>query len=350
MIYRDRHEENLDIVETKQGDLYLSPNFDNGLTLGSHYKSSKLVVSAEAENHHVSAFYDEFNDQRITGIEALIEAAKIKPKAAEIWLKQINKLDTKQLKEIVDSVPLDRITSQNRKFAKNLLAYNHEQLNNLRQKFFPNQQDLDNLYKDLVDCSSNTGTDQVNDIIKFGFERNISFGSISNMLQNNNSTFKQLIAKEGNIAGENLIREQLLIYSKQLSINCQKNLQIRNKNTLEDEDKPTLNIINKSKKQEVEKIAPILFEYLQLNQKIRVENERTIIQLNTANQSISYFNKLDKNEYLKAQYVAGKWRDCGSNISVQKAKYFLDEAAPKIKQISLSKQLNPSSKTKSKSL
>jgi hypothetical protein len=86
---------------------------------------------------------------------------------------------------------------------------------------------------------------------------------------------------------------------------------------------------NELQQRRVNNIAPILIDYLRLNQKAKVENARTIVEYNPETKMLTYQNKAD-NQYLKARFDKGKWIDVGSNISSNKESQFVNEIARKI--------------------
>jgi predicted ABC-type ATPase len=80
----------------------------------------------------------------------------------------------------------------------------------------------------------------------------------------------------------------------------------------------------------VEKIAPILMNYLDHNQTLQVESTKSFIQFNRETKTLTYEDKIDKNEYLSARYETSKWLDQGSNITLNKEEYFTQTAATQI--------------------
>jgi hypothetical protein len=86
---------------------------------------------------------------------------------------------------------------------------------------------------------------------------------------------------------------------------------------------------NELQQRRVNNIAPILIDYLQLNQKSKVENESTIVEYNPESKMLTYQNNAD-HQYLKARFDKGKWIDVGSNISSNKESQFVNEIATKV--------------------
>ena len=80
----------------------------------------------------------------------------------------------------------------------------------------------------------------------------------------------------------------------------------------------------------VEKIAPILMDYLNLNQTFKVESAKSLIQFDRETKTLTYEDKADKNEYLSAQFKESKWINKGSNITLNKEKYFTQVATAEI--------------------
>ena len=56
----------------------------------------------------------------------------------------------------------------------------------------------------------------------------------------------------------------------------------------------------------VEKIAPILMDYLDLNQTFKAESTKSLIQFNQGTKTLTYEDKINKNEYLSAQSIEGR--------------------------------------------
>ena len=98
----------------------------------------------------------------------------------------------------------------------------------------------------------------------------------------------------------------------------------------------------------VELIAPVLLDYLRLDNLPRRENETTIVEYDSASKTISYQNKIEQNQYLKAQYIDNKWINRGSNISESKELEILNKAAPlSQKRHQLKKQQDKQNESKS---
>ena len=238
---RDRHDRNLDIVQQTNGHFYLSPVFDQGYSLGAAEDNDlRSWIDPQQYNqyHNFSSF--SYKGEDISGLEAFKQAAQIRPSAAKIWLNELQKVDVRQIEQIFEQVPGDRITPDAKYFALELVKYNRSQLLNLSLAMSPTNE----------------------------------------------------------------------------------------------------------QQRRVEKIAPILLDYLDLNQKKEVENDNSVVKFDSDTKTISYQNRSNSEEYLKAQYVKGKWIDRGSNISKSKESYFVNIATSEIAQ----RQESSNSRNKRRSL
>ena len=92
-------------------------------------------------------------------------------------------------------------------------------------------------------------------------------------------------------------------------------------------------IVKPVQQERVEKIAPILMDYLKLNEKSKVERDNLIVEFDSDTKILTYQDKLNSQQYLKAQYKDNRWIDKGSNISQSREDYLLNVSAGKIKQL-----------------
>jgi len=97
--------------------------------------------------------------------------------------------------------------------------------------------------------------------------------------------------------------------------------------------------------QRVDKIAPILIDYLLSKKAHKIETDNTFVEYNLETKTLIYKDKKNLSEQLKAQKRDGKWFDLGSSISAEKESYFLHKVAPAI-----SKNATTNSKSKSRKL
>lgn len=92
-------------------------------------------------------------------------------------------------------------------------------------------------------------------------------------------------------------------------------------------------LLSKDQEQQlrVEKLAPILTKYLQVNDnKLTMENSNTLLGFNTESNILLYQNKLEHGECLVAQFEGGQWKDRGSNLSLEKEIQIIKHLVPKL--------------------
>lgn len=139
----DRHDRNLEIVKQSDGSVYLSPAFDNGNSLGATEKQElreSVSVLDYSQDYNYACFME--GEKDLTGKEALAVAAKIRPEAVKVWLNQLEKISQKQIKQIFEKIPSDRIKMESALFAQNLLGHNRLELLSLKQEL--SQTNFDN--------------------------------------------------------------------------------------------------------------------------------------------------------------------------------------------------------------
>ena len=76
-----------------------------------------------------------------------------------------------------------------------------------------------------------------------------------------------------------------------------------------------------------------LYAYLNEMKTYRVDSYKSLIEYNPEEKTIAYRCKDNPEEYLNAKKTNGKWLDCGSNITKEKAEYFKHEASQKVQQL-----------------
>ena len=132
----DRHDHNLEIVEANNMQLYLSPVFDNGSSLGASEKQelrSRISIEQYNNEYNFSCFEDG-NGQELTGLGAFKKAASLRPTSARAWLNQLAQIQPEQINHIFNQIPEGRISPEAKVFAQNLLEYNRVQLLDLSQQ------------------------------------------------------------------------------------------------------------------------------------------------------------------------------------------------------------------------
>lgn len=222
----DRHDRNLDIVRQTNGESYFSPVFDNGLSLGAIEDDElRSWIDPQHYNKHYNFSVFTNENKNISNLDAFKLAAELRPKAASIWLEQLQKIERSQIKSIFNRIPDKIITPLANDFALDLLAHN--------------QKHLLELYPSIA--------------------------------------------------------------------------------------------YKAEQQKRVEKVAPILIDYLNLKKQDKVETPTASIEVDRNSKTLSYQDKIGSN-FLKAQKVNGKWQDKGSNITREKLEHFQKKVAPAIEQ------------------
>jgi hypothetical protein len=125
----DRHDRNLDIVRQSNGQLYLSPAFDHGYSLGAAEDNDlRSWIDPQGYNKYHNSSSFSYQGEDISGVEAFKQAAQMRPQAAKIWLNELQTIDNQQVSEIFERIPKQILTPEAGNFAKDLLKYNREQL------------------------------------------------------------------------------------------------------------------------------------------------------------------------------------------------------------------------------
>jgi hypothetical protein len=109
--------------------LELVPSYDHGLSLGSTDEDDdklNVELSDYVNRYSQSCFQEGYN--KVPNLTVFDRAAKLYPEAAQIWLERLKAITPEQINEIFDCIPEGRITPVAATFAKDLLAYNIEQL------------------------------------------------------------------------------------------------------------------------------------------------------------------------------------------------------------------------------
>lgn len=134
----DRHHENWALIDL-EGKSYLAPTYDHASSLGRNepneqrkkrLKTRDAGFSVEAyANKCKSCLYAKVgHKQPLKTFEAFCEAAKLYPKAANIWLDSLAKISANNTLEFFDRVPSDRISSTAIEFAQKILEINQHRL------------------------------------------------------------------------------------------------------------------------------------------------------------------------------------------------------------------------------
>ena len=202
----DRHDHNIDIVRQINGESYISPVFDNGSSLGSvETDNFRNQTSPKQYSDKYSVSFFDFQSSDITGIEAFKQAAELRPLAAKVWLDRLASIKPEQIQNIFDSLPDNRITPVAKAFATELLDYNRTQLLNFRRELVVSGQDLTTLYQRYSQDSQTKGLAQAKEIAKAALAEGVKPERIAEMLTENNSAYRKLVASSGAKKAEKLI-------------------------------------------------------------------------------------------------------------------------------------------------
>lgn len=138
---QDRHHENWGLV-TYQKHTYLSPTFDHAASLGQNEtdrgreermttRDKRRTVEYYAQRAR-SAIYESRQDkkQRLHTLDAFVQAARQRPKAAAVWLDQLRAVKQEDCRLIFNAFPDGYISSSGKDFALSLLQHNRERLLN----------------------------------------------------------------------------------------------------------------------------------------------------------------------------------------------------------------------------
>ncbi len=132
---QDRHHENWGVIFLPEEGVFFAPTFDHASSLGRNEtdagRTERLTTkdkgrSVEAYVRRAkSAFYASYsNSKPLTTLDALREAAKIRPEAADYWLEQLNKIGNKDYRSILMEIPDTEISTPARDFAGRMLQIN----------------------------------------------------------------------------------------------------------------------------------------------------------------------------------------------------------------------------------
>ncbi|MGH8546715.1 MAG: phosphatidylinositol kinase [Gammaproteobacteria bacterium] len=134
----DRHHENWGLVShagSERQEVWLAPTFDHASSLGRNEtdvrraarlasKDPAYSVAGYAERAR-SALYRASTDPRpLSTLDAFREAAKLRPRAAQSWVRRLQAIDDAQVRSIVDEVPPAFMNAPAREFVYHLLLTN----------------------------------------------------------------------------------------------------------------------------------------------------------------------------------------------------------------------------------
>ena len=136
---QDRHHENWGMIVSPQRTIHLAPTFDHASSLGwnetdevrrerLHTRDNRRGMEAYVERA-LSAFFASSADTRaMPTLDAFVEAAKLRPKAAQVWLARLAQIGDSSVNQIFSWVPPERITRDGIIFAQRMLELNRKRL------------------------------------------------------------------------------------------------------------------------------------------------------------------------------------------------------------------------------
>jgi hypothetical protein len=134
----DRHHENWGLVShagSERKEVWLAPTFDHASSLGRNETDARRAarlastdpaysVAGYAERAR-SALYRASTDPRpLSTLDVFREAVKLRPRAAQSWVRRLQAIDNAQIRLIVDEVPPAFMSAPAREFAYHLLLTN----------------------------------------------------------------------------------------------------------------------------------------------------------------------------------------------------------------------------------
>jgi hypothetical protein len=139
-IYRIIHKANPQVVNWEQGGrLRLAPTFDHGAALARNLLDEERNKRLNTRDRNFtieyfvrrakSAFYHQETDSKTLGtFEAFAEFASHSEKAAQIWLKQLERIKRDDIEIVINNVPDTRMTGIAKRFTLELLLANQKVL------------------------------------------------------------------------------------------------------------------------------------------------------------------------------------------------------------------------------
>ena len=137
----DRHHENWGVVQVSDPGLivqYLAPTFDHASSLGCHETDEVRLARLTTKDHNYSvrayckkaksALYAKPNDARpISPFDAFVQCARMTT-GAKYWLSRLEALNADEIDHILEQVPASIMSGPARRFAKELLICNRDEL------------------------------------------------------------------------------------------------------------------------------------------------------------------------------------------------------------------------------
>jgi hypothetical protein len=136
---QDRHHENWGFIVSPERTFHLAPTFDHASSLGWNETDSTRLqrlstrdtrrAMAPYVERALSAFFSSpMSTKPMTTLDVFKEASKLRPLAAKSWLDRLAQISENDVNNIVDQIPVDRISDAARRFAMKMLELNRQRL------------------------------------------------------------------------------------------------------------------------------------------------------------------------------------------------------------------------------
>lgn len=126
-------------------------------------------------------------------------------------MNQLNSIQPKQIQNIFDRLPDDRITPEAKSFALELPEYNRTQLLNFRRELIASSGDLISLYAQYSQNTQNKGLARANEIARNALADRVKSEQIAAMLAENNPAYRELVTSSGAKQAQKLIIKKVQV-------------------------------------------------------------------------------------------------------------------------------------------
>ncbi len=141
----DRHHENWGLMVRKDGTITIAPTYDHASSLGRSESDEKRKARLATKDYNFSvenfvtrarsALYRSTADDRpMSTLDAFIEAASIRPQAAQFWVNRLDAIGDDEVERIFSMIPRPIITDVAAEFAMKILEKNKQRLLKTRRE------------------------------------------------------------------------------------------------------------------------------------------------------------------------------------------------------------------------
>ena len=136
---QDRHHENWGLIFVPNQGVFMAPTFDHASSLGRNEtdrvriemlatKDKGRSVEAYVQRAISALFATPASPRPLGSLEAFLEAAKIRPAAADYWAKKLSTINQDEFKAILAEVPGSEISAPACDFACRMLEINRQRI------------------------------------------------------------------------------------------------------------------------------------------------------------------------------------------------------------------------------